>query len=71
MSNDIIAYLVERLLDAAEDSSEEMKRNGSDVFAQGKNLAYYEMLDILKSGLDMYDVPLQNYGLDQQLERFL
>ena len=71
MSNDIIAYLVSRLLKAAEESSEDLKRNDSDIFTQGKNLAYYEMLDMLKSGLDMYDIPLQNYGLDRQLEKLL
>ena len=71
MSDDIIAYLISRLLNAAEESSEEMKRNDSNLFAQGKNLAYYEMLDMLKSGIDMYDFPLQNYGLDQQLEKLL
>lgn len=71
MNDDIIAYIVSRLLNAAEEASKEMKQNNSDAFAEGKNLAYYQMLDIVKSGLEMYDIQLQKYGLDRQLEKLL
>lgn len=68
MNDNIIAYLIERLLKAAKESHDEMEKNKSDIFVQGRNLAYYEMLDMLKSGLDMYDVSLEDYGLDVDLE---
>ena len=71
MNDNIIAYLIERLINAAESASAEMKKNTDDVFVQGKNLAYYEMLDMLKSGLDMYDVSLKDYGIDKPLEELL
>ena len=71
MNDDIIEYLIGRLVNAAEEASKEMKKNKSDAFAQGKNLAYYEMLDTLKSCLEMYDISLQRYGLDRDLEKLL
>ena len=71
MNNDIIDYLINRLLAMAKETSEEMRKNPEDVFIQGKNLAYYEMLSALKDGIEMYNIPAEQYNLDVELEKFL
>ena len=71
VNKDIIAYLIDRLLREAEEASAKANADNSDEFLQGKNLAYYEMLSMLKEGLDMYDLNLSEYGLEKRLETLL
>lgn len=40
----------------------------SNEFESGRALAYYEMLDILKTELDLNDQDLKDYGLDINLD---
>lgn len=71
MNQDIIAYLINRLLAAAKENSDQAKADNSNEFLQGKNLAYYEMLDMLKSGIEMYDLDISDYDLEGNLESLL
>lgn len=63
-----IKYMIARLLDNAKEAVEESEADKNDAFAAGKRLAYYEMLDILKSELDVRDADLKEFGLDINLE---
>ena len=63
-----IKYLIARLLENANEAVEESNKDKEDKFAAGRRLAYYEMLDILKSELDVRDQDLKEFGLDINLE---
>jgi hypothetical protein len=63
-----IKYMVARLLENASEAAEESKKNRDDEFAAGRKLAYYEMLDILKTELDVREQDLKEFGLDINLE---
>ena len=63
-----IKYMIARLLENANEAVEESKNNKEDQFAAGRRLAYYEMLDILKSELEVRDQDLKELGLDTNLE---
>lgn len=71
MNDEVVKYLIERLLVNAKEASDESKADRSDVFAQGKNLAYYEMLDILKSELEIRDISLKDYGIDVDIDSLI
>lgn len=62
-------YIVARLLDNANDAVEEYKRDANNKFLAGRKLAYYEMLDILRTELDVRDEDLKEFGLDVDLEK--
>lgn len=68
LNKDTVKYLVGRLLDNANEAVEESNQNKEDAFCQGRRLAYYEMLDILKTELDIRDQDLKEFGLDIDLE---
>ena len=68
LSEEALKYIIGRLVDNANDAVEESKKDRSDIFSQGRRLAYYEMLDILKSELDVRDQDLKELGLDIDLE---
>ena len=63
-----IKYMIARLLENANEAVEESKANKEDQFAAGRRLAYYEMLDILKSELEIREQDLKELGLDINLE---
>lgn len=69
MTQDGIKYIVARLLENANEAAEESKKDREDLFAAGKQLAYYEMLDILKSELYVRNQDLKELGLDIDLEK--
>ena len=63
-----IKYMVSRLLENANEAAEESKRNKDDPYCAGRKVAYYEMLDILRTELDIRDQDLKEFGLDIDLE---
>lgn len=63
-----IKFLIARLLENANEAVEESKNNKDDQFAAGRRLAYYEMLDILKTELDIKEQDLKDLGIDVNLE---
>lgn len=69
LSKESLKYIIARLVDNANDAVEESERNENDDFYNGRRLAYYEMLDILKSELDIADQDLKEFGLDFDLEK--
>ena len=70
MMNEAIAqFIVSRIIEYANDAINEEKNNKGDAFYKGRKLAYYEILDTIKSELDAHDEPLSEYGLNINLEK--
>ena len=67
MSEEILHYLVSRLLKNAEELANESHECIGDAFYDGKKLAYYEMLSILQSELAAQGENLVDFGLDIDL----
>ena len=66
-----IKYIIGRLLKNAQESIGEWDKDKSNLFYDGKALAYYEMLDIIKAELDIREQDLKEFGLDVNLEEKL
>ena len=66
-----IEYIIGRLLKNAQETVGEWERDKSNLFYDGKALAYYEMLDIIKAELDIREQDLKEFGLDVNLEEKL
>ncbi len=69
LTKDGIKYIIARLLERAKESALEIKENPENDFEAGRNMAYYEMLDILKTELEMRDEDLKTFGLNINLEK--
>ena len=69
MMNDEMKYIIARIIENAKDALNEHKQNKDDLFADGKSLAYYEVLDIIKGELETHDQDLKEFGLDVDLEK--
>lgn len=69
LNEETLKYIIARLLENAKEAVEESRADRKDEYKAGRNLAYYEMLDILKSELDIADADLKEFGLDTDLER--
>ncbi len=61
-------YIIGRLLKNAQETVDEWGKNKNNLFYDGKVLAYYEMLDIIKAELDIRNQDLKEFGLDINLE---
>lgn len=68
MSESALQYILSRMLDNANDTMKALKNNPKDLFYQGKQLAYYEMIDTIKNELEAHNQDLKEYGLDFDLE---
>ena len=66
-----IEYIIDRLLKNAQETVGEWEKDKSNLFYDGKALAYYEMLDIIKAELDIREQDLKEFGLDVNLEEKL
>ncbi|MEG0919418.1 MAG: transposase [Anaerovoracaceae bacterium] len=71
ISDDAIKYIVGRILEKAEDAVKESEKNLSDQFNSGRRLGYYEVLDVLKSELDIQEFDLKSMGIDIDLEKII
>ena len=66
-----ISYIVERIVERAREAVEESRENREDSFKDGRALAYYEVLDILRTELSVREISLEEIGLDFNLEKEL
>ncbi len=71
LSEDSLKYVIARLVENANDAVKESEIDKGDMFNQGRRLAYYEMLDILKSELDVRDADLKELGLDFDIDKLV
>lgn len=49
MTEETIKHIIARVIDNANDALEEERKNKNDAFYKGKKLAYYEILDTIKT----------------------
>ena len=66
-----IAYIVERIVERAREAAVESRGDRKDSFKDGRALAYYEVLDILRTELSVREISLEKIGLSFDLEREL
>ena len=52
----------------ASEAAKESRADKSDMLAAGRRLAYYEMLDVLRTELDVRGQDLKEFGIDINLE---
>lgn len=71
ISIDGIAYIVGRIVERAREAVKESKNDKKDSFKDGRALAYYEILDILRTELSVREISLEEIGLDFDLEKEL
>lgn len=71
ISIDGIAYIVGRIVERAREAVKESKDDKKDSFKDGRALAYYEILDILRTELSVREISLEEIGLDFDLEKEL
>lgn len=69
LTKENMKYIIARLLDNANDAAEEYKSDKSNKLLAGRKMAYYEMLDILRTELDVRDEELEEFGLNIDLEK--
>lgn len=68
MNEASIEYIISRVIENANEALAESKQNPNDDFVKGRKLAYYEVLDTIKSELIARDYDLKKVGLDVELE---
>lgn len=72
LTKEAMEYIIARLIDNARDAVEEDKENKNsdkELFYSGRRLAYYEVLDIIKSELNIHSADLKQFGLNFNLEK--
>ena len=69
LSSDSLKYIISRVIENANDATKENKEHKESEFYAGKTLAYYEVLDTIKSELEVRDQDLKEFGLDINLEK--
>ena len=62
-------FIVSRVVEKANDALKESISNKDDLYFEGRKIAYYEVLDTIKSELDAHDQDLKEYSLDIDLEK--
>ena len=63
-----LEFIVSRVLNNA---NEALSSKDDSDFAQGKRLAYYEILDTIKNELEVREIDTKDFGLDITLETLL
>ena len=71
MHEETLQFLISRILERAVESKQEKKDAPGDEFQDGRNLAYYEVLDILKSELIVHGYEPKEFGLDFDLKNIM
>ena len=69
MKEGTFKYILARVVGNANETMNEAKENPNDDFYKGKRLAYYEVLDTIKNTLLDEEIPLDDLGLNVDLER--
>lgn len=69
MTKGAIAYIINRVIQNAKEAQKENQEDPQDEFYQGKLMAYYEILDTIKTELQVRDEDLKEYGIDIDIEK--
>lgn len=68
LDEETLKYIIARLVERADEAMQEYINDKDNDFKNGRSLAYYEMLDILRTELDFSEQDLNEFGLDFDLE---
>lgn len=68
LDEETLKYIIARLVERADEAMQEYINDKDNDFKNGRSLAYYEMLDILRTELDLSEQDLNEFGLDFDLE---
>ena len=68
LDEETLKYIIARLVERADEAMQEYINDKDNDFKNGRSLAYYEMLDILRTELDLSEQDLNELGLDFDLE---
>ena len=71
MHEETLQYLISRVLERAIESRQEKNAAPGDDFQDGRNLAYFEVLDILKGELLVHGYDPEEYGLAFDLKTIM
>lgn len=67
LSIESLKHIISKLMENAVEASSEWKKNKNDSFADARSEAYYEVLDIIQSELEIEGIDLSEVGLDINL----
>lgn len=68
LDEETLKYIIARLVERADEAMQEYINDKDNDFKNGRLLAYYKMLDILRTELDLSEQDLNEFGLDFDLE---
>ncbi|MCD8118435.1 MAG: transposase [Lachnospiraceae bacterium] len=68
LTTEAMEFIISRLIERGIDAAKEAREKPNDQFCQGRSLAYYEMLDILRSEIIIHDADLKSFGLNFDIE---
>ena len=68
MNEESIKAIIARIIKNADEAVKESREDREDNFKSGRSLAYYEILDILRTEIDAAGGNLEEYGVDMNLE---
>lgn len=71
MNDAVFKFMISRIAEKAKDAIKEANDNSNQDYWEGRKFAYYEILDTIKSELDVRDEDLKEYGIDFDLESSL
>ena len=64
MTEQLLKYILFRIQERAREAARESDAEPEDFFRQGRRLAFYEVLDMLRSELDAHEVDVAGLGLE-------
>ena len=64
MTEQLLKYILFRIQERAREAAQQSDAESEDLFRQGRRLAFYEVLDMLRSELDAHEVDVAGLGLE-------
>ena len=64
MTEQLLKYILFRIQERAREAAQQSDAEPEDLFRQGRRLAFYEVLDMLRSELDAHEVDVAGLGLE-------
>lgn len=71
MTIEFLRFLIARILEYAHEATADMRADMQNEFKSGRQLAYYEVLDVIQAEAEAYGLDLKELGLDLNLDRDL
>jgi hypothetical protein len=65
MSEDVFKYIIARIVQKAEIAANDYLENKEDKFLSGIKFGYWEVLDMIKTELEIEEQDISEYGLDE------